>query len=76
MAPGAKTSLAPPWWNLSSFESKFAVLRKVLLVLLGLFGGSRSDLAPPAVIQRPHSELVPGELRPPFPPRYAPECSS
>jgi len=52
-------SLAPLWWNLSSFESKFAVLNKVLVTLLGLFGDSRSDSAPP------HSQLAPGEFAPP-----------
>ena len=78
MAPGAKKqiqrphdrSLAPLWSNLSSFEGKFAVLKKVLVTLLGLFS------APPAVIQRPHSELAPGELCPPCPPRYAPAANN
>jgi len=62
MAPGAKNKFAPPgrslaplWSNLSSFEGKFTVLKKVLVTLLRLFGA-------PAVIQRSHSELAPGEL--------------
>jgi len=38
---------APPWSNLSSFESKFTVLKKVLVTLMGLFGASRSNSAPP-----------------------------
>jgi len=49
------TSLAPPCSNLRSFGSKFIVLKKVLVTLLGLLDASRS-----------HSE--PGES---CPPRYA-----
>jgi len=40
-------SLTPVWSNLSSFEGKFAVLKKVLVTLLGLIGASSSDSAPP-----------------------------
>jgi len=36
-------SLAPPWLNLSSFKIKFTILKKVLVRLLGLFGGSLSN---------------------------------
>jgi len=39
-------SLAPFWSNLSSFEDKFTVLKKVLVTLLGLFGASSSNSAP------------------------------
>jgi len=60
MAPGVKDkfgaplvepaprgrSLAPLWSNLSSFEGKFTVLKKVLVTLLGLFGASSSNSAP------------------------------
>ena len=45
--PGQKTSLVPPWSNLSSFGSKFTVLKKVLVIVLGLFVAPRSDSAPP-----------------------------
>ena len=38
MAPVQKASLVPPWSNLSSFGSKFTLLKKVLVTLLGLFG--------------------------------------
>jgi len=58
--PGQKTNSVPPWsnwhphdrslahlWsNLSSFEGKFTVLKKVLVTLLRLFGASSSDSAP------------------------------
>ena len=51
--PGQRTNSAPPWSkfgapvsNLSSFEGKFTVLKKVLATLLGLFGA-------PAVNWRP-----------------------
>jgi len=64
MAPGAKSKFGAPMvevWRpngqISSFEGKFTVLKKVLVTLLGLFGAL-------AVIQRPHSELAPGESRP------------
>ena len=40
-------SLTPLSSNLSSFEGKFTVLKKVLVTLLGLFGASSSDSAPP-----------------------------
>jgi len=46
-ARSKKTNLAPPWSNLSSFEGKFTVLKNVLVTLLGLFGASSSDSAPP-----------------------------
>jgi len=36
--PGQEESLAPPCWNLRSFGSKCAVLKKVLVTLLGFFG--------------------------------------
>jgi len=45
--PGQEASLAPPCSNLMSFGSKCTVLKKVLLTLLGHFGASRSDSAPP-----------------------------
>ena len=40
-------SLAPPCSNLRSFGSKCTVLKKVLVILLGLFGAPRNDSAPP-----------------------------
>jgi len=43
--PGQEASLAPPCSKLRSFGSKFTVLQKVLVTLLGLFGARRSDLA-------------------------------
>ena len=69
--PRLEASLAPPCSNLSSFESKCTVLKKVLVTLLGLFGV-------PAPIQRHCSDLVPpsdsapGELRPHFTPSLRP----
>jgi len=39
-------SLAPLWSNLSFFEGKFIVLKKVLVTLLGLFGAFSSNSAP------------------------------
>ena len=58
--PGKETSLAPPCSNLRSFGSKCTALKKVLVTSLGLFGALRSNSAP-------------GELCPPFLPRYAPD---
>jgi len=43
MGLGAKTKFSAPWSNLSFLGSKFTVLKKVLLIVLGLFGASRSD---------------------------------
>jgi len=57
--PGQEASLAPACSNLWSFESKFTVLKKILVTLLGLFGDPSRDSAP-------------GELRPRFTPHYAP----
>jgi len=63
--------LAPPWSKFGTpmvepeFFRKQIYCIEVLVILLELFGA-------PAVIQRPHSELAPGELCPPCPPRYAP----
>jgi len=62
---GQEASLAPPCSNLTSFGSKYTVLKKVLVTLLWLFGA-------PAAIRRPHSGSSPGELCTPCPPRYAP----
>jgi len=66
MAPGA--SLAHPCSNLRSFGSKCTEVKKVLVILLGLFAAQRSHSTPSAVIRRPHSDSATGELRP----RYAP----
>jgi len=57
----------PPCSNLSSFWSKFTVLKKVLVTLFGLFGTPRGDSVPKAVIRRTYSDSAPGELCPPFP---------
>jgi len=43
---GQEARLAPPWSKLRSFASKCTVLKKVLVILLGLFGD-------PAAIRRP-----------------------
>jgi len=51
--PGQEASLASPCSNLKSLGSKCAVLKKVLVTLLGLFGAPRSHSAPPVVIRRP-----------------------
>jgi len=47
-------------FDLRSFGSKCAVLTKVLVTLLGLYGAS-------TVIQRPDSDLVHGEFCPSSP---------
>jgi len=61
MAPGAKKNkFGAPWSNLSSFESKFTVLKKVIATLLGLFGGSRSNSAPPQWFSVPIVKWRPG----------------
>jgi len=59
--PEQETSLAPLCSNLRSFGRKCTVLKNVLVTLLGLFGGSRSDLTP--------GELCPLSpfVTPPFP---------
>jgi len=44
--PGQETSLAPPISNLSSFRTKYTVLKTVLAKLLGHFATPRSDSAP------------------------------
>jgi len=44
--PGQEANLAPAYSNLSSFGSKFTVLKKVLVTFWGLFGAL-------AVIRRP-----------------------
>jgi len=84
--PGQKTSLAPPWSNrrphcqslapprskLSFSESKFTVLKKVLVTLLGLLGGSRSNSAPPQWFSAPIVNWRSGNCAPLAPCRYAP----
>ena len=50
--PGQEASLAPPSLNLNLFRSKFTVLKKVLVTLLGLFGARavirrQENCAPP-----------------------------
>jgi len=62
--PGHKAALAPLCSYLRYFGSKCTVLKKIPTMLLGLFGASRSHLAPPAVIRRPHTDSAPGELCP------------
>jgi len=53
MASGVRNMFDAPMFELSSFGSKFVVLKKVLVTFLGLFGvpavilSSRSDSAPP-----------------------------
>jgi len=44
--PGQEASLAPPCSKLRSLGSKFTVLKKVLVTLLGLFGPPRGHSAP------------------------------
>ena len=58
-------SLAPPCSNLRSFRSKWTVLKKVLVTLLGLLGAPRSDSAP-------HDDSVPGKFCPLAPSHYVP----
>ena len=56
--PRQEASLALQYLNLSSFESKFSVLKKVLVTFLGL-------VCTPQSFRRPHSDFAPGELFPP-----------
>jgi len=65
LRPGQKASLAPPCSNVKSFGRKFIVLKKVIVKLLGIFGGPSRHLASPAVIRRPNNDPAPGELCPP-----------
>jgi len=51
--PGQEASLAPQCSKLSSFGSKFTVLKKVLVTLMGL--------------SAPHNDSASGELRTPCP---------
>jgi len=76
--PGKKTNSAPPWSyrlphgrslatlrsNLSYFEGKFTVLKKVLVTLLGLFGASRNNSAPLQWSSDPVVNLRPGNCAP------------
>jgi len=62
--PGQEAGLAPPSSNLRSFGSKCTVLKKVFVTLSGLYGASRSDLAP-------HRDSAAGEFCSSCPPRYA-----
>ena len=62
---GQEASLAPPCSNLRLFGRKFAVLKKVLVKLLGFS-------APLTVIRRPYNDPAPGELCPPCPPSLRP----
>ena len=71
--PEQEASLTLPCSNLRSFRSKCTVLNKTLLEL---FGSPRRRSAPSAVIWLPRSDSVPGESRPPCPPRYAPDCAA
>jgi len=82
MAHGQKTKSEPPrsnrrthgrsvaslWSNLSSFKGKFAVLKKVLMTLLGLFGASSSNSAPLLWFSDPIVNWRPGKCAPPAPP--------
>ena len=67
--PGQEASLAPPCSNLSSFESKFIALKKVLVTFVGLFGA-------PAMISRPVLTRRPGNCAPFAPPCYAPATTT
>ena len=62
MAPGARSKFGALCSNLRCFESKFTVLKKVFVTLLGLFGA-------PVVILHPENCV------PLSPHRYAPGCS-
>jgi len=68
LRPGQEASLAPPCSNVMSFGRKFTVLKKVIVKLLGNFGGPSRHLASPAVIRRPHNDPAPGEFCPPVAP--------
>jgi len=72
MSPGAKTNSAPLWSNLSSFEGKFTVLKKVLVTLFGLFGASSSNSAPLQWFSVTMVKSRPGNCVPLAPSRYAP----
>jgi len=71
LRPGQEASLASPCSNVRSFGRKFTVLKKVIVKLLGIFGGPSRHLASPAVIRRPHNDPAPGELCPPSPLAYS-----
>jgi len=70
--PGQKASLAPPYSNLRSSGTKYTVLKKVLVTLLGLLGTLTVIRRPPQwfrasiAIGRPGNcaPLVPPSLRP------------
>jgi len=62
--PRQEASLAPLCSNLNFFGSKWTVMRKLPMILLGLFGA-------PAVIRRPHSSTPKGIVPPLTSPRYA-----
>ena len=70
--PGTRNKFGAPMSNLRSLGSKCIEESTVLVTLLGLLGCPRSHSAPPVVIRRTHSDSAPGQLCPPFPPRYAP----
>jgi len=65
LRPGQEASLAPPCSNVRSFGRKFTVIKKVIVKLLGIFGGPSRHLVSPAVICRPHNDPAPGKLCPP-----------
>jgi len=65
MSPGARSKFGAPCWDLSSFGSKFTLLKKVLVILLGLSGA-------PAVIRHHPQRFGDREIVPHFPSLVAP----
>ena len=66
--PRQETSLG--YLKLRSFGSKCTVLKKVAYLW-----HCWDFLAPSTAIRCPNSDPAPGEMRPTFPPRYAPACT-
>jgi len=69
MAPGTRSKIGDPCSNLSSFASKFRVVQKVLVTLLGFS-------APSTVIRHPIVTWRPGNCIPLAPLRYVPAFNS
>ena len=70
---GKKQVLAPPWSNLTSFGSKFTVLKKVLVTLLVLSAPPAVTRCSPQSFGAPIVIRSPGNRAPLPPPRYASE---
>ena len=70
--PGQKTNSAPPWSKFTApmvksefFRRQIYRIEESTCDIVGTFRRLPQSFGAPAVIQRPHSELVLGELCPP-----------